>query len=54
MTWHRVSDYCIRAGAWRICKAVVMGTQWYECWLGAESLYRKRFRSADRAKAYCA
>ena len=54
MTPTRISDYCIRMGAWKICKVFVMGVEWYECWFGSESLFRERFRTAAEAKAFVA
>ena len=50
MTFHRVSDYCIRSGAWRICKVVVMGKESFEVWYGTE--FRKRYRTAEKARAF--
>lgn len=51
LVWQKISDYCIRAGDYRIAKVVVNGDARYECWHGKDSLGTRY--NADTARELC-
>ncbi|PAU79208.1 hypothetical protein [Halomonas salipaludis] len=51
LEWQRVSNYCIRAGQYRIAKVVLGGDEWFELHAGEEHLGMWRGNAAAAKRA---
>lgn len=51
LEWLKVSNYCIRAGQYRIAKVVLSGEEWFELHAGDERLGMWRGNAAAAKRA---